>query len=274
MAWCSKCGKRVAPTAAGAHARLCDKCYAKSIRGSASAAAASPSADPNVISILNPIRMEKQLNPTSCWVSAAHFVMACDGGMRVPSMHELIAIHQQPKKKEDSVNLMEGAGDPSTVIKEYSCTTTSHRMNGGPCDEPTFMRIHQSLSWGVPVVAMLRAPRPNQWAAHAVCIVSLDGRRRLVGYKDPGRDDDKIVEQSYGKGGNNDFFELFHYSDFRFGRSGSMAVNFYCQSLLFTATPRMAGVAGLLDERLPRGLGEIVMDYAASPSTGSVVFDV
>jgi hypothetical protein len=195
--------------------------------------------------------------------------MASDG-MEVPSMHQLIAIHQAPKKKK-SASLMDGAGKPSDIIEQYKCQTTLHRLDGS-YDEPMLTRIHQSLSWGIPVVAMLRAPRPQDWAAHAVCIVSLDSNRSLIGYKDPAREDDAIVEQSYGKGGNKDFFELFYYRDFLFGElpHERMAVNFYCQSLLFTTTPRISGVAGLLNKHLrPPSLSKIVMDYAASPSTGS-----
>jgi len=249
---CRKCGKptrtvsvpAAAAATAAAEAELCADCGVQS----------------RAISIPNPIRMEKQLDSTSCWVSAAHFVMACDG-MKVPSVRELTAMYQEPKKTGKSASLMEGAGKPQDIIEQYKCKTTKKDLNGA-CDESALDNIFRSLSWGVPVVAMLRAPRPHDWAAHAVCIVSLDTDRRLIGYKDSGRADNATVEQSYGAGGNKDFFELFHYRDFLFGNQPHerMALNFYCQNLLFTTTPRLREIATMVNGRLP-GLAKLVMEY-------------
>lgn len=128
--------------------------------------------------------IRKQAFPTSCWISAAHFVLQYAG-----ADVSLATLHGQFYNPDPtSVFVMSGAGHPQKILNEYAFDSGHYAttLNPQTASKATIVdAIVDSIRRDVPVIASIRSTQIAGFG-HAVLITAVNTDTGTIAFKDPG----------------------------------------------------------------------------------------
>lgn len=135
------------------------------------------------ISIRNK-NLRRQQFKTSCWISAAHFVLHYLGD-GVP-LNDLHARYYRPDSS--SYSAMSGAGHPRKILGDYAIDEGRFpwtiKTQKTPKKE-VVAAIESNIADNIPVIAAVRSHQIKGFG-HALLITAIETGSGTVGYKDPG----------------------------------------------------------------------------------------
>lgn len=136
-----------------------------------------------IISVRNR-NLRRQAYPTSCWITASHFVLQY---LEVDvSLAVLHARFYNPDPK--SLLMMSGAGHPSKILGEYAFDAGRFPLTLSPQTAPkreVVATIAESIRDDIPVIAGIRSAQIAGFG-HAVVITSVNPETGTIAFKDPG----------------------------------------------------------------------------------------
>lgn len=152
------------------------------------------------ISVRN-LPLTKQHFPTSCWISAAHFVLQY---LNVPVTLTQLE-NQYYRRDVNAVDAMNGAGHPKNIINHYAFDTgyvaVAITLTDDNKDE-VVAAIVRNISANIPVVASIRSPQVARFG-HALLLTAVEDTTGSIAFKDPasgtgpGRYSVDVRSQSY-----------------------------------------------------------------------------
>jgi hypothetical protein len=128
--------------------------------------------------------LRRQMFPTSCWITAAHFVLQyLDVDISLAALH---ARFYTPDG--NSTSIMSGAGRPRIILNEYAVDAGrfAKTINPQRAEEARVIAaITDNIRDDIPVIASLRSEQVKGFG-HAVLITAVDPKTGTIGFKDPG----------------------------------------------------------------------------------------
>jgi len=171
----------------------------------------------------------RQHYKTSCWISAAHYVLQYLG-VNV-AITQLEAQYYRPDI--NSAMAMSGAGHPKTIINSYSFDTGRVAKTVSVQDTPKdqiIALIAGNIREGIPVVASIRSQQVKGFG-HALLITGINVNSGHIIFKDPGTVNSsnpfaiEVRSQTY-----DSFKDGFSY---RYAQSMGMNVFAYCSQITY-----------------------------------------
>lgn len=135
-----------------------------------------------IISVRN-VNIRRQAYPTSCWISAAHFVLQYLG-----VDISLAALHAEFYRRDlNSQSSMSGAGKPKAILSKYAFdagyfaeTVQVQNMDKASVIE----KIAGNIRENIPVIAGIRSHQIAGFG-HALVITSINPETGTIAFKDP-----------------------------------------------------------------------------------------
>ncbi len=134
------------------------------------------------------IPLARQLTGTSCWISAAHYVMQYMPALRGTPLQALMAFQKLDAK---SHSVMDGAGKPTLILQAYGQRFERVALQRGDQDAAradAFGRIAVSIQGGLPVICYMNGAGAHAYFRHAIIIVGIDTDAGTITYKNPSFD--------------------------------------------------------------------------------------
>jgi hypothetical protein len=136
-----------------------------------------------IISVKNK-NIRKQIYPTSCWISASHYVLQyLDVEVSLPALHT-----EFYRPDANSYLAMSGAGQPKNILKKYAFDAgyfvdTLKTQSASKSDILT--KIASNIRDNIPVIAAIRSAQIRGFG-HAVVITAVNPESGTIAFKDPG----------------------------------------------------------------------------------------
>jgi hypothetical protein len=174
--------------------------------------------------------LQKQAFETSCWISAAYFVLQYIG-----SDVSLSALHAQYYRPDPtSRSVMAGAGNSRKILEDYA-----HEYNVAAIDPQTTSKsavvdaIAESIRAGIPVIASIRTPKIKGRVSlgHAVVITAIDDKSGTIGFKDPAKG---VAKRTFGLDIRTIAYDVFVINcPYTFSNSRSEVISTYCSQITY-----------------------------------------
>ncbi len=181
-----------------------------------------------ILSVRN-INLRRQVHPTSCWISAAHFVLQ-HLGVQV----SLATLHERYYNRDPtSILAMSGAGHPKEILTEYAFDEGFRPDTLKPEKvrrSEVVAVIADSIREDIPVIAAIRSPQIRGFG-HALVITAVDPETGTIAFKDPGTG---TTPRSFGVDVRTvqykDFFTGFSY---RYANRWKRNIWAYCSEITY-----------------------------------------
>lgn len=129
--------------------------------------------------------LKKQTYKTSCWISAAHYVLSFLGINDSPALRVLEDENYRPD--QNSALQMTGAGKPDELLEKYTNREeyiVEKIKIRKQTDQVIIEKITESLKQGIPVIAGIRSQQIHGFG-HAIVIVAINPDTKTLAFKDP-----------------------------------------------------------------------------------------